>query len=130
MRAARATRYLAILWLGARYGLAPLTGLRRKDTSEIGVALRDALQAAGGILVKFGQMLSARSDLVPATIALELSSLQDDGEASLGGGRWRGHRSRVGRIAGRALRRVRRDAARSRVDRAGASRACAAASRS
>jgi ubiquinone biosynthesis protein len=78
MRAARATRYLTILWLGARYGFGPLTGLRRADTSEIGVALRDALQEAGGIFVKFGQMLSARSDLVPATIALELSSLQDD----------------------------------------------------
>jgi ubiquinone biosynthesis protein len=78
MRVARATRYLAILWLGARHGLGPLTGLRHADTSEIGVALRDALQEAGGIFVKFGQMLSARTDLVPATIALELSSLQDD----------------------------------------------------
>jgi ubiquinone biosynthesis protein len=41
------------------------------------VSLRDALQDAGGIFVKFGQLLSARTDLVPATIALELSSLQD-----------------------------------------------------
>jgi ubiquinone biosynthesis protein len=51
---------------------------RARDSREIGVALRDALQEAGGIFVKFGQLLSARTDLVPAAIALELSSLQDD----------------------------------------------------
>jgi ubiquinone biosynthesis protein len=79
MRVARSSRYVAILWLGARYGLGPLAGLRRaRDSREIGVALRDALQEAGGIFVKFGQLLSARTDLVPAAIALELSSLQDD----------------------------------------------------
>jgi ubiquinone biosynthesis protein len=78
-RVARTSRYLSILWLGARYGLGPLTGLRRaRDRRELGVALRDALQEAGGIFVKFGQLLSARTDLVPAAIALELSSLQDD----------------------------------------------------
>jgi ubiquinone biosynthesis protein len=79
MRIARTSRYIGILWLGARYGLGPLTGLRRaRDSRELGVALRDALQDAGGIFVKFGQLLSTRTDLVPATIALELSSLQDD----------------------------------------------------
>jgi ubiquinone biosynthesis protein len=78
-RAARAGRYASILWLGARYGLGPLTGLRPvRDTQELGVSLRDALQEAGGIFVKFGQLLAARTDLVPAPIALELSSLQDD----------------------------------------------------
>jgi ubiquinone biosynthesis protein len=76
---ARSSRYLSILWLGARYGLGPLAGFRRpRDTRQLGVALRDALQEAGGIFVKFGQLLSARTDLVPAAIALELSSLQDD----------------------------------------------------
>jgi ubiquinone biosynthesis protein len=78
MRIDRATRYFALLWLGARYGLGPLTGLRRADTSDMGVALRDALQEAGGIFIKFGQMLSARTDLVPAAIAVELSSLQNE----------------------------------------------------
>jgi ubiquinone biosynthesis protein len=79
MRLARTSRYVGILWLGARYGLGPLTGFRRaRDSRELGVALRDALQEAGGIFVKFGQLLSARTDLVPAVIALELSSLQDD----------------------------------------------------
>jgi ubiquinone biosynthesis protein len=79
MRVARNHRYLSILWLGAHYGLGPLIGLRRpRSEQELGVALPDALQQAGGIFVKFGQVLSARTDLVPATIALELSSLQDD----------------------------------------------------
>jgi predicted unusual protein kinase regulating ubiquinone biosynthesis (AarF/ABC1/UbiB family) len=49
-----------------------------REPAEIGAALRDALQDAGGIFVKFGQLLSARTDLVPAAIALELSSLRDD----------------------------------------------------
>ena len=49
-----------------------------RDSRELGVALHDALQEADGIFVKFGQLLSARTDLVPAAIALELSSLQDD----------------------------------------------------
>jgi ubiquinone biosynthesis protein len=81
MRVARSSRYVSILWLGARFGLGPLTGVRRaRDSREIGVALRDALQQAGGIFVEFGQLLSARADLVPAAIALELSSLQDDVE--------------------------------------------------
>jgi ubiquinone biosynthesis protein len=44
----------------------------------IGSALRDALQEAGGIFVKFGQVLSVRSDLLPATVAFELTSLQDE----------------------------------------------------
>jgi ubiquinone biosynthesis protein len=81
MRVARSSRYVSILWLGARYGLGPLTGVRRaRDSRELGVALCDALQQAGGIFGKFGQLLSARTDLVPAAIALELSSLQDDVE--------------------------------------------------
>jgi ubiquinone biosynthesis protein len=79
LRVARSSRYVGILWLGARYGLGPLTGFRHaREPAEIGAALRDALQDAGGIFVKFGQLLSARTDLVPAVIALQLSSLQDD----------------------------------------------------
>jgi ubiquinone biosynthesis protein len=79
LRGGRTRRYFSILWLGTRYGLGPLTAGRRARTpTEIGCALRDAMQAAGGIFVKFGQLLSARTDLLPAAIALELSSLQDD----------------------------------------------------
>jgi ubiquinone biosynthesis protein len=79
MRTARTTRYLGILELSARYGLGPLRNFRHShDQRELGAALRDGLQEAGGVFVKFGQFLSARTDLVPETIALELSGLQDD----------------------------------------------------
>jgi ubiquinone biosynthesis protein len=79
MRTARTTRYLGILELGARHGFGPLRSFRRsRDRRELGVALREALQEAGGVFVKFGQFLAARTDLVPAPIALELSRLQDD----------------------------------------------------
>jgi ubiquinone biosynthesis protein len=78
-RVARTRRYVGLLWLGARYGLGPLSGLRRaRGRQHVGVALRDALRDAGGIFIKFGQLLSARTDLIPAAIAVELSSLQDD----------------------------------------------------
>jgi ubiquinone biosynthesis protein len=77
-RAARTSRYLSILWLGARYGLGPLTGLRRvRDSRELGVSLCDALQEAGGVFIKFGQLLSARTDLVPATIAVAVDHPED-----------------------------------------------------
>jgi ubiquinone biosynthesis protein len=77
-RVDRMSRYVGLLWLGARYGLGPVSGLRRhRDHQQVGVALRGALQDAGGIFIKFGQLLSARTDLVPAAIANELSSLQD-----------------------------------------------------
>jgi len=78
-RVDRSRRYVGLLWLGARHGLGPLSGLRRsRDPGHIGVALRDALSEAGGIFVKFGQQLSARTDLVPSAIAMELTALQDD----------------------------------------------------
>src|SRR5262245_51617997 len=42
-----------------------------------GVRLRRALEDLGPIFVKFGQVLSTRSDLLPPDIALELAKLQD-----------------------------------------------------
>jgi ubiquinone biosynthesis protein len=77
----RLARYAGLLWLAARYGLGPLAvlrGRRHRSDQALGQALRDALQEAGGIFIKFGQALSTRSDLLPAAIAIELSSLQDD----------------------------------------------------
>jgi ubiquinone biosynthesis protein len=41
------------------------------------VRLRLALEQAGGIFVKFGQVLSTRADLVPADFIAELAHLQD-----------------------------------------------------
>jgi ubiquinone biosynthesis protein len=76
----RARRYWQLLRVAARHGLGPLALLhpiRRRSPTDAGTALRDALQDAGGIFVKFGQVLSTRSDLVSPTVAQALSSLQD-----------------------------------------------------
>src|SRR5262249_11383962 len=77
---ARSRRYGQLVWLAVRHSLAPAAGprgARRRSEEAAGRALRDALQAAGGIFVKFGQVLSTRTDLLPAALAAELSSLQD-----------------------------------------------------
>ncbi|MGB0722770.1 MAG: ubiquinone biosynthesis regulatory protein kinase UbiB [Gammaproteobacteria bacterium] len=42
-----------------------------------GVRIRKALEELGPIFVKFGQILSTRSDLMPPDIAIELARLQD-----------------------------------------------------
>jgi ubiquinone biosynthesis protein len=81
LRYARTRRYLQLLWIAARHGLGPLALLhqgRQRSERTLGCSLRDALQDAGGIFVKFGQVLSTRPDLLPAAVAFELSSLQDD----------------------------------------------------
>jgi ubiquinone biosynthesis protein len=44
---------------------------------RLAVSLRDALQEAGGIFVKLGQMLSTRPDLLPPTMIARLADLQD-----------------------------------------------------
>src|SRR5262249_60436471 len=72
---ARCRRYGQLVWLAVRHSLAPAAGLRgarRRSEDAAGRALRDALQAAGGIFVKFGQVLSTRTDLLPAALAAEL----------------------------------------------------------
>lgn len=49
----------------------------RKLPSPRGVRLRKALESLGPIFVKFGQMLSTRTDLLPLDILVELARLQD-----------------------------------------------------
>lgn len=86
-------RSLTIVWIFLRYGLDELllSGLshpwlpvlrrvitlgRRFDAPR-GQRLREALEQLGPIFVKFGQLLSTRSDLMPPDIAEELAKLQD-----------------------------------------------------
>ncbi|MFG6417058.1 ubiquinone biosynthesis regulatory protein kinase UbiB [Roseateles sp. DC23W] len=87
------SRLLFILWTVWRFGLddLALSGLRRRRFALIrrltrlgrrwqdsrGVRLRLALERLGPIFVKFGQVLSTRSDLLPHDVALELARLQD-----------------------------------------------------
>lgn len=49
----------------------------RDLTAPRGERLRRALEELGPIFVKFGQLLSTRSDLIPADMVIELTKLQD-----------------------------------------------------
>ncbi|WP_218242525.1 ubiquinone biosynthesis regulatory protein kinase UbiB [Comamonas fluminis] len=89
----RFLRGWAILWVVFRYGLDELVlsglphpwlrSLRsvltfgRKLDKPRGQRLREALEELGPIFVKFGQVLSTRSDLMPPDVAEELAKLQD-----------------------------------------------------
>ncbi|MEG2880105.1 MAG: AarF/UbiB family protein, partial [Comamonas sp.] len=89
----RLLRGVTILWVVFRYGLDELVlsgfkhpSLRllsrvltfgRRFHTPRGVRLRQALEQLGPIFVKFGQVLSTRSDLLPPDVALELAKLQD-----------------------------------------------------
>jgi ubiquinone biosynthesis protein len=83
-RIARTRRYLQILRIAIKHGLGPyLRGRRRPGRenaagqADLARSLRLALDEAGVTFVKLGQVLSTRSDVIPASVALELSRLQD-----------------------------------------------------
>jgi ubiquinone biosynthesis protein len=83
-RIARGRRYLQILRIAIKHGLGPyLRGRRRPGRenaagqAELARSLRLALDEAGVTFVKLGQVLSTRSDIIPASVAAELSRLQD-----------------------------------------------------
>ncbi|WP_280187349.1 ubiquinone biosynthesis regulatory protein kinase UbiB [Delftia sp. PS-11] len=89
----RFLRGWAIVWVVFRYGLDELVlssfehpllrrvravlTLGRKLDKPRGQRLREALEELGPIFVKFGQVLSTRSDLMPPDVAEELARLQD-----------------------------------------------------
>src|SRR5215469_4946827 len=79
-RAARSRRYLQVTRIAARHGLSCYLGGRGPGAGEsrpLARNLRVALEEAGGIFVKLGQVLSTRADLLPADVIAELSLLQD-----------------------------------------------------
>ncbi len=83
-RIARTRRYLQILRIAIKHGLGPyLRGRRRPGRenaagqAELAKSLRLALDEAGVTFVKLGQVLSTRSDIIPQSVATELSRLQD-----------------------------------------------------
>ena len=84
-RIARTRRYLQIIGIAIKYGLGPyLRGRRRPGRenaagqAELARSLRLALDEAGVTFVKLGQVLSTRSDVIPPSVATELSRLQDE----------------------------------------------------
>ncbi|CAB5643933.1 ubiquinone biosynthesis regulatory protein kinase UbiB [Comamonas aquatica] len=86
-------RGCTIVWVVLRYGLDELVlssfqhpwlhrlrrvlTIGRKLDAPRGQRLREALEQLGPIFVKFGQVLSTRSDLMPPDVAEELAKLQD-----------------------------------------------------
>ena len=76
-RMAQNTRRSAQLTkIAARHGLAsPAVG--RADPGQLARRLRPALEEAGPIFVKLGQVLSTRTDLLPLPVTTELAKLQD-----------------------------------------------------
>ena len=74
--ARNARRYGQLTRIAARHGLAsPAVG--RADPALLARRLRPALEEAGPIFVKLGQVLSTRTDLLPPPVTTELATLQD-----------------------------------------------------
>jgi ubiquinone biosynthesis protein len=94
-RIGRVRRYTEVTRIASRHGLAVFVGAARPAggrqgqeppvegaqatarTRRLARNLRAALEEGGGIFVKLGQVLSTRSDLLPADVIAELSGLQD-----------------------------------------------------
>jgi ubiquinone biosynthesis protein len=86
---ARLGRYAQISRIAVRYGFGRSLGLTETEDgmaedgmaasgrAPVAVRLRRALEECGGVFVKLGQVLSTRSDLLPAQAVAELSRLQD-----------------------------------------------------
>ena len=73
-----ARRAARIAQVGARYGFGYvfgrrlLVGRRARDVGRMGTRLRLALEELGPTFVDLGRFLSARHDLLPPDVALEL----------------------------------------------------------
>ena len=79
-RAGIMLRGWAVSRIAVRNGLAPLLGLQRGEVStrspeELARRVRTALEEAGGVFIKLGQLLVTRPDLLPPEALAELSRL-------------------------------------------------------
>jgi ubiquinone biosynthesis protein len=77
----RSRRYSQILRIAMKNGFGPHLGPGHSDPIDaqtLGRRLRLTLEESGGMFVKLGQMLSTRSDLLPAEATTELSLLQNN----------------------------------------------------
>jgi ubiquinone biosynthesis protein len=80
----RLTRRLAeITRIAARHGLGGFIGIRRsravgaEPTVAVASRIRRALEEAGGMFVKLGQLAAGRADLIGEEVAAEFAKLQD-----------------------------------------------------
>ncbi len=75
-------RFAEVSGILVRLGLGQLFGMRRGGTAtdradDVARRTRKALEEAGGIAVKLGQLLATRVDLIPPTAAREFADLQE-----------------------------------------------------
>lgn len=78
----RSRRYIEVLRIALRHRLlsrlaAPSGTLAPEDEERFGRDLTRALQEAGGIFVKLGQVLASRADLLAPQVTDQLTALQD-----------------------------------------------------
>ncbi|MFF2907769.1 ABC1 kinase family protein [Paenibacillus sp. NPDC057934] len=76
----RQRRYIQVLMIALRYGVGKNLAIRHSPANDqkLAVSLRKTLENCGGFFIKFGQVLSTRSDLLPSAIIEELSHLQEN----------------------------------------------------
>ncbi len=73
----RSRRYVRVLRIASRHGLAPYLGLRGdpETAAAAAAAARAAMEEAGGVFVKLGQLLAGRADLLPMEARREFARL-------------------------------------------------------
>jgi ubiquinone biosynthesis protein len=73
-------RLLEVSRIARRHGLAGprLASRAALSSPEGGLRIRSFLEDCGGMFIKFGQIASTRSDLLPAPVIAELSDLQSN----------------------------------------------------
>ncbi len=81
LRPAVLLRAVEVSRILARHGFAPLVGWgsgrgAKLDTYDLARRARQALEEAGGVFIKLGQLLATRPDLLPPTVLAELAKLQ------------------------------------------------------
>lgn len=76
----RQRRYVQVLIIALKNGVGKNLAIRRSPAADrkAAVSLRKMLEGCGGFFIKFGQVLSTRSDLLPPAIIEELSHLQEN----------------------------------------------------
>ncbi|SDY76321.1 AarF/UbiB family protein [Bacillus sp. 166amftsu] len=79
-RIGRQKRYMRVTSIALKHGMGKYLALKRTPEADykLAIALRNTLEECGGVFIKFGQVLSTRSDLLPSSFIHELSNLQEN----------------------------------------------------
>jgi ubiquinone biosynthesis protein len=75
----RLRRYVGVLRIVSRHGLSPYLGLHgdAETAAAAAASARAAMEEAGGMFVKLGQLLAGRADLLPPAARQEFARLQE-----------------------------------------------------